>query len=139
MPVPTTPSEAIATKLLATAGVTSLVGRDATSGVYSIFPDKPTQDAPWDYVVFYKTGGGDGLRLDGRNKLQNYTFRFDVYAQTQGRAEALIKAITVAFDGWVDVANKVKGCFPVGDEDEQVFDDGTQISGKSFSLWYLVG
>lgn len=133
MSAPTTPGEAIAGRLLSGApDVAALVGS-------RIFPSKPTQDAQGDYVVYFRTGGGGNTALGGRIGLQAYEMRVECYARTAGSADAILAAVVARLAGppaWRDRPNGVQGCFPVGDADEQVLDDGDQVSGQTFSLWF---
>ncbi len=131
---PTNPGEALASRLLAHAGVAALAGA-------KVYPSKPTQDPPgganpWPYLVYFRTGGGDGKNLAGRTRLQNYAMRVDCYATTQAAAEQIAAAVAAALDGWADRDNGVQGCFAAGDMDEQTTEDGSQVSGQTFSLWF---
>lgn len=133
MPRPLTEGEAIATRLLTEPAVTALVGT-------RIYPSKPTQDPAAAYLVYYRTGGGDGRRLGGRHGLQNYAVRVEATAATQGEAEAILAAVrdrlTPAGERWVDKDNGVHGCSTVGDADEQTLEDGRQVSGQTFGIWF---
>jgi len=128
-----TPGEAIASRLLATPAVVALVGVRVT-------PSKPPQDAPGDYLVYYRSAGGGGMRLNGPAGLNAYSMRVDCYSETQAGAEAILTAVRSALGGWSDRANGVQGCFAQEDADEQVIDDAGggvyQVSGQSFQLWY---
>lgn len=124
------PTEAVNARLIADAGVGALVAD-------RVYPSKPTQDATWPYVVSWKQGGGDGVNLDrGRNTIQSYLVRVEAYAVTSASAEAIMAAVVTALAGWQDKTNYVWGVFPTGDADEQVSDDGTQISGQSFNVFF---
>jgi hypothetical protein len=133
MPSPTTPTEAIVGRLLATAGVTSLVGVNVGPGI-------PTQDTVTDYVIVYRSAGGGGMRLGSPTTLNQYSMRVDAYAGTEAKAEAILKACVVALAGWRDRTQGVQGCFPTEDADEQDTDDegggAYRISGQTFSLWF---
>jgi len=133
MPRPRTEGEAIAQRLLTEPAVTALVGT-------RVYPSKPTQDPVEKYIVYYRTGGGDGRRLAGRLGLQNYQVRVESTAGTQAEAEAILAAIierlTPAGDRWVDKDNGVHGCSTVGDADEQTLEDGRQVSGQTFAIWF---
>ena len=137
MPTPTTSSDVFAQRLLTGAGVAALVGT-------RVYPSKPAQDVAEDYVVYFRTGGGDAKTLGGRSGLQPSDIRVECYASTQAAAEAILKAVTTRLcgdraagvPGWRDRANGVHGCFAQGDSDEQVLDDGGQVSGQTFSLWF---
>lgn len=130
---PRTEGEAIAQRLLAEPAVTSIVGN-------RVYPSKPTQDPSAAYVVYYRTGGGDGRRLAGRNGLQNYAVRVEAVAGSQGEAEAVLKAVrdclTPEGAAWVDKGNGVHSCSTVGDADEQTLEDGRQVSGQTFGIWF---
>lgn len=128
MPAPATVIEAVVQRLL-DPGVTALVGQ-------RVFPSKPTQDSLWPYVVATKTAGGDEVRLDGPAGLQGYSVRLDCYAKTEAEAEAVLAAAAARLDRWRDRANGVQGCFPQGDADEEVLDDGSQVSGQTFTVWF---
>lgn len=131
MPAPSTPGEALASRLLADSGVSALVST-------RVWPTKPSDlKAGLPYIVYYKTSGGDGVNLTGRNRLQQYGLRVDCYAQTEAQAEAVRVAVLAAVNGWIDPANGVKGCIPQGDADEQENDDATQVSGQTLSLWFV--
>lgn len=137
MSAPATSSEALAQRLLTGAGVTALVGT-------AVFPSKPTQDPPASYVVYFRQGGGDTRTLAGRGGLQPHDIRVECYARTQADAEAILAAVAARLCGdkatatpaWRDRTNGVQGCFAQGDSDEQVTDDGWQVSGQTFSLWF---
>lgn len=138
MPAPNTPSEAIIGRLLATSGVTTLVDT-------RIAPVIPTQDdpevpAPVNYICVTKTSGGGGMRLGRPTLLNQYSMRVDCYAATEAEAEAILAACITALGGWSDKPNKVNGCFPTADADEQITDDAGgsnyKVSGQTFSLWF---
>lgn len=128
-----TPTEAVIGRLRATPGVTALVGTRA-------YPVLPTQDPGGDYVVVTKTAGGGGMRLGGPTRLNQYSVRVDCYSATEAGAEALLGACVGALAGWSDRPNKVSGCFPTEDADEQVVPDAGggvyRVSGQTFSLWF---
>lgn len=128
---PTTPAEAIAGRLLAddAAALAALVGD-------RIWPNKPTQDPACPYVTFFRSGGGDGVRLDGATSLNPAEVRVEAVAETQGEADAVMAAVAERLAGWRDRSIGVQGCFPAGDRDEQTNDDGRQVSGQSFTLWF---
>lgn len=134
MPTPTTPSEAIIARLLATSGVTALVSQN-------VFPVMPKQDTPGDYIVVTKTSGGGGMRLTRPTKLNQYSMRVDCYAASESAAEAILAQVVLALGGWRDVAGSlVQGCFATADADEQITDDlggGVfKVSGQTFSLFF---
>lgn len=136
MPTPGNVSEAIAGRLLGDAGVTALVSTRIT-------PDKPMQEPDGNYLSFWRVSGGDGYNLARRNGLQQYQHRVEATARTQAEAEAILQAALLrlcgdndAVDPWVDKANGIFGCFAVGDADEQTLDDGRQVSGQSFNVWF---
>lgn len=130
----TTPAQAIATRLLASSGVTALVGQRVT-------PGKPDQDSQGDYLVYSKaSGGGGGHRLDGVPGMRWYLIRVTAYATTAEAAEAIITATRTALDGWGDESEGVVRCFAQPDQDEIVLpDEGGgvyQVSGQTFGFWY---
>lgn len=135
--MPATPSEAIAQRLLTDESITDLVGA-------AVFPSKPTQDTPGDFLVYFRQGGGDVKTLGARSGLQPHEMRVECYAATQAAAEGLLAAVVTRLCGdrtaevavWRDRANGVHGCFAQGDSDELVTDDGKQVSGQTFSLWF---
>ncbi len=133
MPAPATIGEAVAQRLLGDiGGVVALVAS-------RVYPSKPTQEPTGNYIVYYRTAGGDGVRLGERSGLQNYTVRVEATAETQAAAESIIDAVIARLAGppvWVDKANGVSGCFAQGDKDEDVLEDGRQVSGQSFSVWF---
>jgi len=124
-----TPIEAIAGRLLATSALTALVGSRS-------YPSKPTDNAALPYVVFYKQSGGDGINLAAVKGTRNYDIRVDVYSTTEEEAEEILEAVAGRLDGWQDRPNGVQGCFARGDADEQTQDDGSQVSGQTYSLWF---
>jgi hypothetical protein len=128
--MPNTPGEALGLRLLSDGAVAGLVGDRVT-------PTKPTQEPAADYLVYTKTGGGDGINAGGRKKLQEYLFRVDIYAATDTAAQAILTAVIVCLTGWVDRSSGVQGCFPVGDEDDNTLDDARQVTGKTFRLFYM--
>ena len=129
-----TPGEVLAARLFATSAVTALVGT-------RIYPTKPEQDPQGDYAVYYRTGGGGGVRLAAPTRLNRYTIRVDCYSTTAAGAEAILAAAAAALSGWSDRTNRVQGCFAEEDADELLADDGGgspyQVSGQTFALWYL--
>lgn len=137
MPTPATPSEALARRLLTGEAVAALVGT-------AVHPSKPTQETPGDYVVYFRQGGGDAKTLGGRSALQAHDMRVECYSRTQAGAEAILAAVVTRLCGdraaavavWRDRDNGVHGCFAQGDSDEQVTEDGFQVSGQTFSLWF---
>lgn len=130
MPVPNSPTEAFVSRMAATAGVTALIAT-------RLYPDVPTQDPTWPYATASVTYGGGDLRLSGRNTLQEYGLLVGVFAATKAAADAILDAMIAACDGWVDVPNKVKGCFPAGDRGEETLDDGSRVMRQTFRLFYL--
>lgn len=127
-----TEGEAIATRLLADAGVTALVGNRVT-------PSVPTQDPTGDYVTYYRTAGGEGRTLGGRNRLQNYSVRIEAVAETQAKANAILAAVVASLtprDAWRDEDNGVRGCSTQGDADESVLEDNRRVAGQTFSIWF---
>lgn len=134
MPAPATASEAFAQRLLTGDAIIALV--DA-----KVYPTKPTQDIDGDYIVYYRTAGGDNKTLDGRSGLQAHDIRVECYSGTSAGAVALLNAVVDRVcgsgnDRWRDRDNGVQGCFAQGDSDEQILDDGTQIASQTFSLWF---
>lgn len=141
MPAPATPSEALAQRLLTDTALIALVDD-------RVFPSKPTQNTPGDYVVYFRQGGGDSKTLGGRSGLQASEMRVECYATTSAAAEAILDAVVTRLCGrraagdlpavapWRDRANGVQGCFAQGDSDELVTDDGKQVSGQTFSLHF---
>jgi hypothetical protein len=133
MPNPTTEGEAIATRLLTDIATAALVGT-------RIYPSKPTQEPNGDYIVYFRTAGGGGKRLKARNGLQNYSVRVEAVAETQAKAEAILKAVTnrltPAEGTWKDSTIGVQGCYSQGDADEQTLEDGRQVSGATFGIWF---
>jgi hypothetical protein len=129
MPAPATPYEAIALKLSNAAGVTALVGT-------RIYPDLPTQEPTWPYIVVILADGGAGIRVDGPTTTNNYTMRVMCFGKTNGEAEQVRIAAVVPLNGIRDRTNNIEGCSPVGDASLDVNDDGTRASSQSFSLWF---
>lgn len=130
MPVPVSPTEAFVAKQIGTAGVSALIAA-------RLYPDIPTQDPTWPYATVSVMAGGGDLRLSGRNTLQEYSMMVRCYATTKAAADAILDAMNTACDGWVDVTNKVKGCFPGGDRSEETQDDGSRATIQTFRLFYL--
>lgn len=139
MPNPTTHGEAIAGRLLGSFGdageAGALAALEALIGD-RVYPSKPTQDPGGDYVVYFRTGGGDGSKLGGANGLKSGSFRVEAVGQTSDGAEAILKQVVALLDGWSDRAIGVQGCFAEGDADEATDDDNRQVSGQTFSLWF---
>jgi hypothetical protein len=110
-----------------------------TSAGDRVFPTMPTQDQPGDYVVYQKISGGGEIVLGGRSKLQEYSFRVNIYADDEAAAEAIITAMsdeTNGLPGFVDRANGVQGILPSSDQDADVLDDGTRIPGQTYSIFF---
>jgi hypothetical protein len=132
--MPATPTEAIVGRLTATTAV-------ADRAAARVYPTLPTQDPGGDYVVVTKTAGGGGMRLASPTRANQYSMRVDCYSTTQAGAEALLAACVGGLAGWSDRANKVLGCFPTEDADEQVTDDAGgevyRVSGQTFSLFFV--
>ena len=134
MPPPNTPGEALVGRLMATAAVTARIGD-------RLFPLRPDQDPPNDYVCYRKVAGGGGKRLNGRNALQSYLLRVTCYSTSQQAAEATLKAIITALTGgWVDKTNGIHGCFDAEDQDDDLDADGCgdmyKTAGQTFELWF---
>ena len=139
MAAPAKWGEALAQRLLTAATVAALVGT-------RVFPSKPTQETPGDYVVYFRTGGGDVKTLGSRSGLQPHDVRVECYADTQAAADAILDAVASALCGnraagiaaWRDKDNGVHGCFTQADGDELVTDDAQprQVSGQTFQLWF---
>lgn len=128
---PTTPGEAIAGRLTA-ADATALAALVATR----VFPSKPTQEPTGDYVTFWRTGGGDGGTLAASNGLRQHEMRVECTGSTEAVAESILGAVSARLNGWRDRTIGVQGCFAVGDSDETTLDDGRQVSGQTFGLWF---
>lgn len=127
-----TEGEAIAQRLLADTAVSALVGIRVT-------PTVPTQDPPGDYVTYYRTAGGEGRTLGGRNRLQNYSVRIEAVAGSQAAANAILTAVVDSLtprEGWRDEENGVRGCSTQGDADESVMEDNRRVAGQTFSIWF---
>ena len=128
-----TEGEAIATRLLGDAAITALVSQ-------RVFPSKPTQDPQNDYIVYYRVGGGDGRTLKGRSRLQNYQVRVEATAMTQAKAEAIMAAVrnslTPPDETWKYPENGIEGVHSTADADEQTLEDGRQVSGQTFGVWF---
>lgn len=134
MPNPTTAGEVIGGRLLGEYGdVTDLA---ALVGA-RVWPSKPTQEATGDHVVFWRNGGGDGKNMSGARRLKSHEMRIECVSTTQAGAEAILEEVVELLDGWQDRDIGVQGCFAVGDRDEATLEDGRQVSGQSFSLWFL--
>src|SRR5262245_48755639 len=129
MPVPTTPGEAIAQRLLANGSITALVNQ-------RVYPSKPEGNPTWPFIVYFRAGGGGGHHLGGRNRTQEYTMRVEVYAEHDTQAQPIIAAVVSALKNWRDIPNKVHGSFATDDADEVVLDDGSQVPGQSFRLFF---
>lgn len=128
---PATPGEAIAGRLLdpaATILAALVAGR--------VYPSKPTQEPTGDYVIYYRAGGGDGANLSGASRLKAHEMRVEATGTTETGAEAVLDAAVALLDGWQDRSIGVQGCFGVGDRDESVLEDGRQVSGQTFRLWF---
>ncbi len=123
------PGEALAARLLADAPLGLLIG----TGLY---PSKPTQEPSSDYAVYFKTGGGDGLNAGGRKTLQQYTFRVEATARTDAAAQAILKAVVDSLTTWADRPGGVQGCFAEGDADDATLDDGRQVCGQTFRVFF---
>lgn len=134
MPNPTTASEAIAGRLLGSYGgdVTDLAALVDTR----VYPSKPTQEPDGDHVVYYRTGGGDGTKLGASNGLRQHEMRVECVSETAAGAEAILDAADALLSGWRDRDIGVQGCFASGDRDESTLEDGRQVSGQTYSLWF---
>lgn len=130
MPVPNSPTEAFVQKQVGTAGVFALIAA-------RLYPDIPTQEPTYPYGVVSQISGGGELRLSGPNQLQEYMLGVEAHATTQAGAFALLDAMIAAVAGWVDVTNKVKGCFPSGDRSEDTIEETHRIARQTFRLFYL--
>lgn len=131
-------SEAIAGRLLGTYDAESPGESTDLAALVStrIAPSKPTQDPEGDHVSFWLTGGGDGAKLSGRNGLKPFDVRVEATATTQAGAEAILIQVDALLDGWRDRDRGVQGCFAVGDRDEDTLQDGRQVSGQTYRLWF---
>lgn len=127
--MPNTPGEAIGTRLLSDAPLSLLVST-------RISPSKPTQEPSGDYVVYYLTGGGDGINAVGRKTLQEYTLRVEGTSATDAGAQAIRKAALATLTTWRDLTSGVQGCFAVGDADDNTLEDGRQVAGQTFRLFF---
>lgn len=131
MPAPATPGAALAQRLI----------QAATSARERVFPLKPTRNTKGHYIVYRKTAGGGGKRLNGRNRLQSYLFRIDCYAGSQDEADALLKAVLATLAAWDDHENGVHGCFEAEDQDDDLVEDGGgdeyYVAGQTVELWFM--
>lgn len=112
-----------------------------------IKPNKPTpgeEESQKPYVTFWRITGGGAYDLGGRSGLQNYMFRIEFHADTDKQAEVIREIVLDRLCGnakrniepWVDRSQGVQGCFAADDADADTDDDGQQISGQTFSLWF---
>lgn len=131
---PTTAGEAVAGRLLGTDGTD--VSTLAALVAARVYPSKPTQEPAGDYVVFYRQGGGDGMTLAGANRLRQHEMHVEATSTSEDGAEAIIEAVDSLLNGWRNTAVGVQGCFAVGDRDEATLEDGRQVSGQTYSLWF---
>lgn len=135
MPNPANGSEAIAGRLLGTDG-SNVAALAALIGT-RVFPTKPTQEQTGDYLAFWRTGGGDGMRLSSPAGLRPVDVRVECRSATEGGAEAILREVVALLHGWSNRTIGVQGCFAVGDSDEETDpDDGRQVSGQTFQLWF---
>lgn len=123
-------ADTLGNRLLADTAVTDLVGT-------LVMPSKPTQDPAGDHVTFWRTGGGDGARLDGATALAPHEVRVECVSTTQAGAEAIMRAVRASLHGWRDRSIGVQACFAVGDSDEDTRPDARQVSGQTFTLWFV--
>ena len=124
------PGEAIAYALLQAPAVTALIGQN-------VYPVMPTQDAGAPYIVYRRTGGGGANNLGGRRKLQQYTYRLDVQAETQAIAEAVLVAARTALASFRDISNGVQSILLSDDADAAVDSENAyRTPGQSFSIWF---
>ncbi len=101
-----------------------------------LFPSKPDQDAALPLLTWWVVGG-DGLgTLSGRSRLQAYDLRLEAHARTEAESVAVLAAARPVLHGWRDREIGVQGCFATEDTDQQTIDDGTEVSGQTFRLWY---
>lgn len=133
---PTTPGEAIGGRLLGEYGAPGYADDLAALVDTRVAPSKPTQEPTGDHVSFWKAGGGDGMKLSGAVGLKQYEVRVECVSATTAGAEAILNEVVALLDGWRDRDIGVQGCFPVGDADESTLEDGRQVSGQTFSLWF---
>ncbi len=137
MAVPKNASEAIAQRLLTDQKVVKLIGDRVT-------PNIPDTDPNEDYVVFQRISGGGSNTLGGRAKLQGYTYRLDVYAQTDEAAETILEACTDRLFGnerksippWRELGDGVQACIAQDDMDADTLPDAAQVNGQTFTLWF---
>lgn len=131
--MPGTTSEAIAGRLTESVLSAALAALVSTR----VYPSKPTQDAALPYVVWWETGG-DGLKtIGGRSRLQQYDVRVECYATTEAGSKAVLEAVRDLLDGWRDREDGVQGCFASEDADQQTLEDGTEVAGQTFRLWFV--
>lgn len=128
MPAPANAIDAVIGRLLHVS-VTAIAGD-------RVKPSKPTQDDSLPYVSVFRSSGNEGLNLGEVRRVRQNDIRCDAWARNQKEAQNLLAAIVARLDGWADKPNGVHGCFAQGDANEQTNDDGDQISGQTFSVWF---
>lgn len=137
---PVNSGEALAQRLLTGEDVKALVGTRIT-------PNKPTQGESFNvkpYLCFWKVGGGGESNLAGRTRLQSYQWRIEFHAETDEQAEKLREVVLDRLAGnprngipvWRDLESGVHVCKVVDDADAEVREDGSQIAGQTFSIWF---
>lgn len=128
MPAPENAIDAVIGRLLH-ASVAALV-------LDRVKPSKPTQDDLLPCISVYRSSGNDGTNLAAVRRLRQNDIRVDAWARNQKEAQAVLAVAVDRLDGWSDKPNGVHACLAQGDADEQTNDDGDQISGQTFSVWF---
>lgn len=131
------PGEAIIKRLLSESQLTPLVAARIT-------PNLPEQEPVGPYIVCRRVSGGEGFTLDGGNRLKQYAFRIDVYADNDTKAEQILTIVTDRLCGnksktiapWRDLADGVQICCPMDDLDADILQDASSVNGLTVSIWF---
>lgn len=129
---PATPSEAMNERLTVdppAGDLSALIGDRA-------FPCKPTQEAELPYLAWWEVSGGGGTTMSGPTRLKQHEMRVEAYAATEDEAVRVLAAARLLLAGWRDRNRGVQGCFESEDADQESLDDGVEVAGQTFRLWF---
>jgi hypothetical protein len=62
--------------------------------------------------------------------------RVEAVATTEAEAKAVLSEVRTLLSGWSDRSIGVQGCFEAEDEDESTLDDGAEVAGQTFRLYF---
>jgi len=120
-------AKAMRARLIATDGVTALVGQ-------RIYPGKAPQDATIPYLVYQRISTTRFSTFSGASLIPESRMQIDIIASSQANAESIASAVRTSLDGYTGTSAGVVVLSSTV-EDEA---DGNETIDGSDSLYYRV-